>query len=428
VDHVETLSYGSQAFEKDINSIQSAHPVFINLKVAFEVPGDMAKISVLAGANTSDGTHAELPHVLLVLDQFPKTLGGGERIVLKLAALLPHYGYRVSILTFSVHPESAVLQSPPCPIYLLPLQRTYDMTALRGALELRRFLREQRVQIVQTFFESSDIWAGFVTKMMSNAKLIWSRRDMGILRGRKHHVAYRLMSGVPDKVFAVSEQVRQHCITVDRIEASRVQTIYNGLDLGDWNTVSPSARRPDELVVVTVGNIRRVKGHDVFIQAAASLAAQFPSVSFRIGGEVLEAGYFQELQALIRDLNLSERVQFSGGVTNLRGYLSEADIFVLPSRSEGFSNAIIEAMAASLPVVATDVGGNAEAVEDGVSGFIVPSEDPTALAAAIARLLADPAQARKMGAAGKQLVLEKFTTDAMMRQVTVAYASLLAGR
>ena len=78
-----------------------------------------------------------------------------------------------------------------------------------------------------------------------------------------------------------------------------------------------------------------------------------------------------------------------------------ADIFVLPSRSEGFSNAIVEAMAASLPVVATNVGGNAEAVEDGVTGLLVPAEDPAALSAAITHLLSDPSQAKAMGTAGK---------------------------
>jgi hypothetical protein len=164
---------------------------------------------------------AALPHVLLVVDQFPKTLGGGERIVLKLADLLPQYGYRASILTFAIHPENTALRSPPCPVFLLPLRRTYDFTALRAALEFKRFLADQRVQIVQTFFESSDIWAGFVTKTMSKAKLIWSRRDMGILRTGKHAIAYRLLAGAPDAVFAVSEQVRQHCIEIDRIRPSR---------------------------------------------------------------------------------------------------------------------------------------------------------------------------------------------------------------
>jgi L-malate glycosyltransferase len=369
--------------------------------------------------------HDDLPHVLLVLDQFPKTLGGGERVVLKTAALLPRYGYRASILTFSIHPESAALESPPCPIYLLPLQRTYDLQAFRAALELRQFLKLQKVQIVQTFFESSDLWAGFVTKSMSKAKLIWSRRDMGILRSGKHHIAYRLMSGVPDAVFAVSEQVRSQCIEIDRIDPARVRTIYNGLDLSDWNTAPRPAKAKGEAVVTTVGNIRRVKGHDVFIKAAASVVQHLPNVSFSIAGDVLEPDYFQELQALVRDLELSDRFHFVGGITNLRDHLSSSDIFVLPSRSEGFSNAIVEAMAASLPVVATNVGGNAEAVKDGISGFIVASDDSAALSTAISRLISDPPLAKAMGKAGRNLVTEKFTTEAMMDKISTCYRNLL---
>ncbi len=383
-------------------------------------------ISSLRGtSNLHKAKDASLPHVLLVIDQFSKTLGGGERIVLKLAALLPEYGYRASILTLSADPESPALKSPPCPVYLLPLKRTYDLHALKAALHLRRFLKRQQVQIVQTFFESSDIWAGFVTKTMSKSKLIWSRRDMGILRTRKHEIAYRLMAGLPDAVFAVSELVRQHCIEEDHIDPARVQTIYNGLNLADWSTSSqPEPHR--EVIVTTAGNIRHVKGHDIFIKAAATIAPQFPNVSFSIAGGILEPAYFEELQALVRDLNLTGRFQFLGGVTNLREHLSSANIFVLPSRSEGFSNAIVEAMAASLPVVATNVGGNAEAVQDGVSGFIVPSEDPPALAAAVAQLLSDPSRAEAMGIAGKQRVADKFTTEAMMSQTVATYTKLLA--
>jgi glycosyltransferase involved in cell wall biosynthesis len=385
----------------------------------------MITVVPLEDSSLNDANHAALPHVLLVLDQLSSTLGGGERIVLKLAALLPQYGFRASILTFSVHPGSAALKSPPCPIYVLPLQRTYDLTALRGALDFRRFLKQQQIQIVQTFFESSDLWAGFVTKTMSKAKLIWSRRDMGILRTRKHHIAYRLMAGAPDAVFAVSEQVRRHCIEIDRIDSARVQTTYNGLDLSDWNTASRTAKTSAELIVTTVGNIRRVKGHDLFIKAAASIVPHFPNVSFSIAGEVLERDYFEELQALVRDLGLSSHFHFLGGITDMQEHLSAADIFVLPSRSEGFSNAIIEAMAASLPVVATNVGGNAEAVKDGVTGFIVPVEDSSALSAAITHLLSDPSQAKAMGTAGKALVAERFTTEAMMNRISATYRNLL---
>jgi glycosyltransferase involved in cell wall biosynthesis len=386
----------------------------------------MIEAMPLTISGEQETNHASLPHVLLVVDQFPKSLGGGERIVLRLAALLPQYGYRVSILTFLIHPDSSVLTAPPpCPIYLLPLRRTYDFTAFRAALELRRFIRQRKIQIVQTFFESSDIWAGFVVKTLSNVRLVWSRRDMGILRSTKHTLSYRLMAGAPDRVFAVSEQVRRHCIEVDRVNPARVETIYNGLDLG--GSVK-AAKTSGEYLITSVGNVRHVKGHDVFIKAAAAVVQRFPQVSFSIAGEVLEPEYFAELQGLVCDLKLSERFHFVGGIANIPEHLSSADIFVLPSRSEGFSNAIIEAMAASLPVVATGVGGNAEAVKDGVSGFIVPPEDSGALAEAICRLLDDPSQACQMGAAGKMLVAEKFTTSAMMSRIKAAYAKLLAVR
>jgi len=367
-----------------------------------------------------------LPHILLVLDQLPRILGGGERIVLKLAELLPQYGYRASILTFAAQPESAALKSPPCSIYLLPLQRTYDLTALLAAFDFGSFLRRGNIQIVHTFFESSDLWAGFVTKTMSSAKLIWSRRDMGILRARKHSLAYRIMAGAPDAVFAVSDQVRRYCIEVDRIDPARVQTIHNGLNLSDWVTTSRPGKASGEILVTSVGNIRRVKGYDIMIKAAASIVPHFSYVSFSIAGDVLEPDYFAELQALVRDLNLSDRFHFIGNITDLRQHLCSSDIFVLPSRSEGFSNAIIEAMAATLPVIATDVGGNAEAVKDGVSGLLVPADDPDALAAAITRLLSNPAQATAMGAVGKTLVGENFTTEVMMNRITSSYSNLLA--
>lgn len=248
---------------------------------------------------------------------------------------------------------------------------------------------------------------------------------MGILRTGKHYVAYRLMAGFPDAVFAVSEQVRRHCIEVDRIDPDRVFTIYNGLHLSDWHTDSRASYASREIHVTTVGNIRRVKGHDIFIRAAALIVPLFPAVVFSIAGEVLEPEYFAELQAIVRNLNLSNHFRFTGGVSNLSEHLSGADVFVLPSRSEGFSNAIVEAMAAALPVIATNVGGNAEAVQDGVSGFIVPSEDPSALSVAIMRLLSDRALTTAMGIAGRTLATERFTVEVMMNRIVATYKTLL---
>ncbi len=364
-----------------------------------------------------------LPHVLLVVDQFPKALGGGERAGLRLAELLPEYGFRASVLTFSIHPESPVQASRlTFPVYLLPLTRTWDLAAMRAGWALGRFLRQQRVAIVQTFFESSDLWAGFVTKVLSDAKLIWSRRDMGILRSAKHRVAYRLMAELPDRVFAVSERVRRHCIEVDGVDSERACTVYTGLDLP---ALEPRPRRAGPLTVTTVGNIRWIKGHDVFVRAAALVLKRFPETVFSIAGEVLEPGYYTELERLVREAGIADRFHFAGGVSNVQQHLRQADVFVLPSRSEGFSNAILEAMAAGLPVIATDVGGNAEAVEGGVTGLLVAPGDARALAAAICSLLADPASSERMGAAGRALAERRFSTAAMMRRLVGQYRELI---
>jgi glycosyltransferase involved in cell wall biosynthesis len=388
----------------------------------------MIRIFPHEGHRIHEEANISLPHILLVLDQFPEILGGGERIVIRLANLLPKYGYRVSILTFAIHPKSNALKQVTCPVYLLPLQRTYDITAFRAAFALGRFLKINRIEIVQTFFESSDLWAGFVTKTMSNAKLIWSRRDMGILRTSKHRIGYRLMASSPDAVFAVSEEVRKHCIDVDKIDPNRTFTIYNGIDIANWINTPKPTRTSDKLHITTVGNIRRVKGHDIFIKAAASILKNYPSAQFSIAGDVLEQTYFAELQRLIQELNIGNRFHFVGGITDLHRHLLTADIFVLPSRSEGFSNAIVEAMAAELPIIATSVGGNTEAVINALNGFVIPREDPEALSETISRLLSDPSQAKTMGKAGRELVIEKFTTEAMMKKIVDVYDALLSGK
>jgi glycosyltransferase involved in cell wall biosynthesis len=377
----------------------------------------------LNSANRTDTGQSELPHVLLIIDQLSKTLGGGERAVLQLATHLPDQGFRASILTFLLDPQSPALKMTSAPVYLLPLRRTYSIEGLRAAIQLRQFIRRERVIIVHTVFESSDLWAGFVTRAISAAKLVSSRRDMGILRKPKHRIAYRLMARFPHAVLAVSEKVRQYCVQIDRINSARVHTIYNGLDVVRFANTRNGSRGGQR--IIAVGNIRRVKGHDIFIRAASIIAHQFPRASFSIAGEVLEPQYFQELRMLIDKFGLSDRFHFEGGVEDLRSFLAEADIFVLPSRSEGFANALIEAMAASLPVVATRVGGNPEAIEDGVTGLLVPPENPDALAHALKELLSDSERSWAMGVAGRQLATREFSNERVTNKVAGIYHRLL---
>ena len=222
----------------------------------------------------------------------------------------------------------------------------------------------------------------------------------------------------------MSEEVRQYCVRTDGINSARVHTIYNGLNIDRF--VNTGNRSLGGQRVVSVGNIRRVKGHDVFVRAAAIIAQRFPRARFTIAGEILEQQYFQELLTLIDKLGLADRFSFEGGVTDLPSFLAGADIFVLPSRSEGFSNALIEAMAASLPVIATKVGGNPEAVKDGVTGLLVSPEDPGALADALQELLSDSERSWAMGTAGRRLAIDEFSNDRVIHQLAEIYQRLLS--
>jgi glycosyltransferase involved in cell wall biosynthesis len=394
------------------------------------VPADLPRsVTLLSDALRLPVNPSQSPHLLLVVDEFPRALGGGERAVLRIAEMLQESEFRVSILTFAVDPECTALDAAPCPVYLQPLTGVFRPSVLPDALELGRFLRRENVSIVETFFESSNLYAGIVTKLLSKASLVWSFRDMGILRSRKHRLAYRLLPWLPDRVFAVSDEVRQHAIAVDRIPENRVDVIYNGIDLERWparsSRATASLAENAPMTVVTLGNLRQIKGQDVLLEAAAEVMKVFPTVRFEVAGDVLEPEYFARLEQRAQELGIENRFVFLGGVTDLPVLFSRADVFVLPSRSEGFSNAIIEAMAASLPVVATAVGGNAEAVLDGESGLIVPPDDACALAKAIVRILSEPDRGAQMGIAGRQRLETLFSASEIKSRIINIFRGVL---
>jgi glycosyltransferase involved in cell wall biosynthesis len=179
------------------------------------------------------------------------------------------------------------------------------------------------------------------------------------------------------------------------VPARKISLVPNGLDPGAY-----AARRPITFVqrVATVANLRREKGHDVLLSAAAIVVRQFPEARFDIIGSGPELG---ALRAQAERLALGRAVSFLGHSEDVPARLAEADLFVLPSRSEAFPNAVLEAMSIGLPPIASSVGGVPEVIEHERNGILVPPDDPAALASAICRFMADPAAAAQMGAAAR---------------------------
>jgi glycosyltransferase involved in cell wall biosynthesis len=369
------------------------------------------------------------PHVLFIIDQLCET-GGAERCLLNMIRLMPKGKFRCSLVTFKID-RSGIFSDLPCPLYVFPLQRTYDWNGLKVARAIRNLIRSENVSIVHTFFETSDLFGGLVAKL-SGAKLVSSRRDMGILRVPKHQLAYRLLNPMFDMVLTVSEQVRSFCLQSDGLSPRKVRTLYNGIELDRIDAAKPT----DELrtvlqldgashVVATVAHIRKVKGIDLLVRAAAQVCRELPRAQFLVIGDASDREYFRELQQLTASLGVASNVRFLGPSEAVFSILKVCDAFCLPSRSEGFANALIEAMACGLPCVATRVGGNAEALTDGHGGFLVASEDVTSLATKILVLLRDPVRARQMGEAGREVVERKFSAGSMMEQLVSLYDALL---
>jgi glycosyltransferase involved in cell wall biosynthesis len=383
------------------------------------------------------GTPAGGPiHILYLIDVL-WGLGGAEGVLLRIPKLLPKDRYRCTIGTFRLRPSSPVFDQFPCPIREFPVRRVFGIGALRAALDLRRFIRSERVQIVHTFFESADLLGGLVAKLSGVPVVISSRRDMGILRSTRHRIAYRLMSPLFSEVQAVSSAVRQETIRADGINPDKVVTIPNGIEVGKLAAAKGSAALRHSLgldvarpVIVSVGHIRRVKGFDVLLRAAAEVCRVYPKATFLIVGSVQEVDCDHDLRDLVRQFSLERNVRFLGKMENesVWALLKLCDVFCQPSRSEGMSNALLEAMGCGLPCVATAVGGTPEVLEDGRTGYVVPSDDHRAAAGRILDLLGDPERARTMGKLARLVVEERFSAENMIRNMVDRYDQLLGTR
>lgn len=362
--------------------------------------------------------------VLYVIDELLR-LGGAEQALMRLIAALPAKCYQPYLLTFQI--DRAVFPSLPCPLLYYPMRRIYGWDGLRHGARLARFLRRERIGLVHTFFESSDFWAAPIARLAGNIGLISARRDLGIQRSRRQNLVYPLVSRLFDQVQAVSGQVREFVIQADRLDASHVVTVPNSVAEAPPVDRAAARRRygigADEPLVVCVGNIRRVKGYDMALRAARRVHETVPTARFVIAGAAMEPDYAAGLKA-----GLDGRVEFIGPVNPVWELLAAADVFFLPSRSEGMSNALLEAMSASLPAVATRVGGNIEVVREAETGFLVDVDDDQAAAAALARLLHNPGEARAMGEAARRRVREHYSIDAVLRMTLAEYERILKRR
>jgi|GEM_PF-187508 len=274
----------------------------------------------------------------------------------------------------------------------LGLKRIYDLKGIAAGMRFAKFLKKEKVDVVMTFHFGADIWGTYFAHKAKVPLIISSRRDEGFWRNKTHIKAYKWVNKWVDKVIAVSQAVQKMAID-EGVPEDKVELLYSGVDLSRFETKVDTATKRKEIgvpvdakLIVCVGNFNPIKGHEYLIEAMAVVIKHVPNAHLILIGD----GQLREShKTQVTSHRLEKNVHFLGKRSDVPEILQCVDVCVLPSLSEGLSNALLEYMAAGKPVIATNVGGNPEVLLDGENGVLVESKDADALAREIVYLIAD---------------------------------------
>lgn len=355
-------------------------------------------------------------------------VGGTERQLAILLNGLDRARFEPYLVTIRKHPFSSAT-SPKA--FLFSTGKLCSPNAVSQLFKMARLFRRERIQIVQTYFFDANFMGILAARLARVPVIISSRRDMGFWHTTSSRAVMRFLNRLTDRVLVNSDSVRQYVARCEGVPLEKISVIHNGLDLSLFNGKANAAGVKSSLdldpkypVVGIVSNLnRQVKRVDVFIDAIPHVLKKLPATRFVIVGDGhLRAG----LEERCRSLGVTEAVVFAGGVRNADRLLPAFDVGVNGSDSEGFSNAVIEYMAAAIPCVVSDVQGNRELIEDGVEGYLFRRGDSNSLAENLTRILQSPDLARQMGKRGREKALREFSADTMVREHMEYYEALLA--
>ena len=325
------------------------------------------------------------------------SLGGASRVMSLLANAWAERGDEIVLITlddprhdaFPVHPR----------VHRVGLDLMSDSKGIGAAIvnnwrrlgAVRTAIRESGAPVVLSFEDRMNVLVTVATLGMPLRRVVCERTDV-----RRHRIGriwpllrrmtYPLASGLVVQTRALLPWARSVMFGT-----RRVYVLPNPVPLESFSAGAPA---PSALTIVSVGRLESEKGYDVLLRAFARIADEFENWSLVIAGDGSQR---ESLSAMGQALGLGPRVQLAGYVADPRTLLSEAAIFAMASRYEGFPNALLEAMAAGLPVISTSCTGSLELITDGADGLLVPVENADALANAMRRLMSDPQLRARLG-------------------------------
>jgi glycosyltransferase involved in cell wall biosynthesis len=362
-------------------------------------------------------------------------VGGTETQAVELALRLPVDTYDVTLGCLRV--KGPLLEKlKGSAVAIREFHPTGGLDSPAGLYQLARlaaYLRREKIDVVHTHDLWTNLMGVLAARMAGVPAIVSSRRDLAHFdwyQGRRRTWLRRIqnLSGV---VLANATPIRDALISEDGFAPEKLRVIHNGVDTAKFQRGRRDRERlfpgtQNQKLVVLVGNMHTdVKGHPWLIDAAPAVLKEFPQTRFVFAGDGDSRRAFEEQAA---KLGLQGNFMFLGRRSDIPDVLASCDIAVLPSRAEGLPNAVLEYMAAGLPTIASRVGGNAELVEDGVTGLLVPPEDSSAIADALLCLLRDPDLSRKMAESGRKVAVENYSFDRLIREVDALYTELLRRR
>jgi glycosyltransferase involved in cell wall biosynthesis len=309
------------------------------------------------------------------------------------------------------------------------------LATVRAIWCLYWLLRKERFHVIETLSHYSNI-IGIIVAWLAGVPVRISSRHIRLVDLPKwlwRIESWLVNSSLVDKMIAVSEQTRYFCLEAEGMSPNKVLTIPNGVDLSafdkqQWTLQELERLRnslgisPGITILTTVGRLHPQKGHTYLIQAIAEIKkVRDDFVCLFAGNGELRAQISQQ----IYQQGVEKHVRLLGVREDVPQLLAISDMFVLPSLHEGMPMALLEAMAAQLPVIATAVDGTNELVVDGETGLLVPPADPTALSQAILTLLNDPDRRHKMGQKGYERVREHFSEQVMCQRYEEVIQAIL---
>lgn len=351
-------------------------------------------------------------------------IGGLEKLVLDLARKIDRQSFQISVCCFSRNGQLRdEFQKIDVPVFTVEKKDKVDWMM---PLRLRSLFKQERPDVIHTHNIDPYLYGTLAAKMSGVRAVIHTEHSNIPMNKWWLARAERFLSWMSHKIVADSKKVGNFLVKQQNIPPQHILVIYNGVDMDKFKREMSVIEKKATLginsstkVIICVANLLPVKNHKMLLRAFRRVLDVFPDIVLLLAGD---GKCRVELEAMSKELNLSDNALFLGRRNDIPELVSTADVFALSSVSEGLPISVLEALAAGKPVVITDVGGNSEIIQDGITGgYLVTAGDAEGMAERIIELLSDRQKALELGAHGGKRIEEKFSLVNMVEQYQQLY-------